>query len=124
MQNTEDKLYRVNTYTYACSAHVRTTLRRALALQPTDNVWTGTEYVNAARQMVGASGPSEFLPDEPVWELTKLQLLTIHRALEWRESKSSYLSNSQLLRDEWSNITDEINRVLREVWHSEGKYWM
>jgi len=59
-----------------------------------------------------------------VWELTKLQLLTIHRALEWRESKSSYLSNSQLLRDEWSNITDEINRVLREVWHSEGKYWM
>jgi Iap family predicted aminopeptidase len=74
--------------------------------------------------MVGVSGASEFLPDEQTWELTKHELMTIHRALEWREGKAVYLRHSQLLRDEWSHITNEIKRVLREVWHSEGKYWM
>lgn len=121
---TVDKRYRVATYSYACTAYVRTTLRRALALQSTDNVWVGTEYVNTARGMVGVLGWSEILPDEQTWELTKLELMTIRRALEWRESKSVYLHNSQILRDEWANITNEISRVLRDIWHSEGKYWM
>jgi hypothetical protein len=122
---TVETRYAVATYSYACTAYVRTTLRRALALQPTDNVWAGTEYVNTARGMVGHTGwATETLPDEQTWSLTKHELMTIRRALEWREGKSAYLSNSQLLRDEWSNITNEINRVCREIWHSEGKYWV
>jgi hypothetical protein len=93
-------------------------------LQSQENVWQGTEYVNTARAMVGVSGPSEFLPDTQTWELTKHELMTIKRALEWRESKPAYLHHSQELRNEWSHITDEVNRVLRGIWHSEGKYWM
>lgn len=122
--NQEDKRYTVATYSYACTAYVRTTLRRALALQSTDNVWSGTEYVNTARGMVGATGWSEILPDEQTWELTKLEIMTIHRALEWRESRPAYLRSSQLIRDHWKNITNEITRVLRSIWHSEGRYWM
>lgn len=124
----EDKRYRVATHSYACTAYVRTTLRRALALQPQENVWHGTEYVNTARGMAGVLGWSEILPDEQTWELTKLELMTIHRALEWRRGKRKAGKVDQKIRPEivaeWANIENEIARVLREVWHSEGKYWM
>ena len=122
--NQEDKRYTIDTYSYACTAYVRSTLRRALELQPRDNVWASTEYVNTARGLVGPTGWSEYLPDERTWELTKLELMTIHRALEWRENKPSYLHSSQLLRDAWSNISEEITGVLRDIWHSEAKHWM
>lgn len=117
--------YRVATYSYACSAYVRTTLRRALELQSRDRVWAGSEYINAARGMV--TGLST-LPDESVWELTKTELMTIHRALEWRRSKRAFGIVDQGIRPvilaEWEQVENEIYRVLRSIWHNEGKYWM
>lgn len=120
----EEKRYTVATYSYACTAYVRSTLRRALELQSTHNVWTGTDYINTARSLVSLSK----LPDEQTWELTKLELHTIYAALSWRYANRSVgtadLSTSPEIEAEWSHIEDEIYRVLREVWHSEGKYWM
>lgn len=120
--------YQVSTYSHACNAYIRTTLRRALEFQGRDNIWSGTEYVNAAHGMVGVLGWSDILPDEPVWELTKLELMTIRRALEWRQGKrtagsvDTSISSEQL--EEWAQIEQEITNVLRTIWHSEGKYWM
>ena len=120
--------YTVATYSDTCTAYVRTTLRRALALQPTHNVWTGTEYVNAARGMVGVIGWSEILPDADTWSLTKTELMTIHLAIEWRRSRRMADIMDRRIRqstlDEWAHIEDEIYRVLRGIWHSEGKYWV
>lgn len=117
--------YRVATYSYACTAYVRTTLRRALELQNRDNVWSGTESVNAARGMVAGSG---VLPDTQVWRLTETELMTIHLAIQWRKGMRRSLRADTRVRgsviEEWSRIEDEILRVLREVWHSQGKYWM
>lgn len=124
-QHKEPARYPVDTYTYACTAYVRTTLRRGLALQPQENVWAGTEFVNAARGMV--AGP-DMLPDEHTWELTKTELTTIHRALEWRQARrkagKADVSTRHEILTEWSFIEAGIRKVLREVWHSEGKYWM
>ncbi|MFJ3084352.1 hypothetical protein ACIPJG_31990 [Streptomyces halstedii] len=124
MNETEQK-YTVATYSYTCTAYVRTTLRRALELQSTHNVWAGTKYVNAAQGMLGNFW-SDILPDEQTWELTKLELMTIHRALEWRKGRRGFsdTDRDEKLYPEWDNIADEIYRALREVWHSEGKYWM
>ncbi|MFE8916891.1 hypothetical protein [Streptomyces globisporus] len=123
MNETEQK-YRVATYSYACTAYVRSTLRRALELQSTQNVWTGTDYINTARSLVSLSK----LPDEQTWELTKLELQTIYKAIAWRRARRSSgetdRNTSLAIEAEWSHIEDEIFRVLREVWHSEGKYWM
>jgi hypothetical protein len=124
-ERTDETRYAVATYSYACTAYVRTALRRALEFQPRDNVWFGTEYVNTARGMVDGPG---ILPDVSVWRLTKLELMTISRALEWRRGKRAAgkvdvnVSPSILL--EWESIENEVSRVLRDVWHSEGKYWM
>lgn len=126
--NTTEEKYTVATYSYACTAYVRTTLRRALALQSTHNVWAGTEYVNAANGMVGLTGWCVLLPDETTWDLTKLELMTIHRALEWRNGRRmGGLTDPNTSLDivmEWAQISDEIYRVLQSIWHSEGKYWM
>jgi hypothetical protein len=69
-----------------------------------------------------------FLPDEQAWELSKLELMTIHRALEWRKAKRAAhrtdISVRHVIKAEWSFIEAEIARVLRAVWHAEGKYWM
>lgn len=116
-----EKRYTVATYSYACTAYVRTTLRRALELQSTQNVWSGTDYVNTGRSLVSLSK----LPDEQTWELSKLELMTIHLALEWRKAKRMGTRVTRIsVEKEWANIENEIYRVLREVWHSEGKYWM
>ncbi|MFD5308326.1 hypothetical protein [Streptomyces ardesiacus] len=127
--NDTEQTYHVATYSYACTAYVRTTLRRALALQSRDNVWVGTEYVNAARGMVGPlGGPSEYIPDTQVWELTRTEIMTIHTALEWRKGKrdadKADTHVRHVIRAEWSFIEAEIARVARDIWHSEGKYWM
>ncbi|MEU0159034.1 hypothetical protein ABZ154_09380 [Streptomyces sp. NPDC006261] len=126
--NDTEKRYRVATYSYACTAYVRTTLRRALELQSTQKVWTGTEYVYAAMALVPNTYVTTKLPDEQTWELTKLELHTIYRALGWRKGRRNGghtdLNTSVEQCEEWSNIEEEIFRVLREVWHSEGKYWM
>lgn len=128
-ENSEEPRYPVATYSYTCTAYVRTVLRRALALQGHENVWSGTEYVNAARTMVGqCGGPSFALPDVRVWKLTKLELMTIHRALEWRRGKRAAgrvdLTIGSHILSEWEQVENEIHSVLREVWHSEGKYWV
>ncbi|MFJ6010226.1 hypothetical protein ACIQHZ_31575 [Streptomyces halstedii] len=127
MDQTEQK-YTVATYSYTCTAYVRTTLRRALELQGTHNVWAGTEYVNAARAMVPNTYATTRLPDEQTWELTKLELLTIGRAIAWRRARRhAGLADTNTPLDlemEWGQIQDEIHRVLQGVWHSEGKYWM
>lgn len=124
MSDTDQK-YKVATHSYVCTAYVRTTLRRALEMQPTHNVWAGTEYVNTARGMMGI-GWSDILPDETTWELTKLELMTVHRALEWRKGRRGFSDTDRdaKLYGEWDQIGDEINRVLTGIWHSEGKYWM
>lgn len=123
-RDTEER-YPVATFSYACTAHVRTVLRRGLAFQSQENVWTGTEYVNAARAMVGSLS---ILPDTKVWKLTETELKTIKRALEWRAAKrkagkTDLMVGPDILA-EWQQIEDEITRVLREVWHSRGLYWM
>lgn len=122
--NETDQQYKVATYSYACTAYVRTTLRRALALQSTHNVWAGSDNVNAANGMMW--GWSDILPDETTWELTKLELMTIHRALEWRKGRRGFndTGRDEKLYGEWDQIADEIYRVLQGIWHSEGKYWM
>jgi hypothetical protein len=117
--------YSVPTYSYMCTAYVRTVLRRALVLQCQENVWSGTEYVNAAREMTTSLS---ILPDVQVWRLTKTELMTIRTALEWRKGKrasgmADLCIGPDILRV-WSQIESEVTRVLREVWHSEGKYWM
>jgi hypothetical protein len=117
--------YSVPTYSYMCTAYVRTVLRRALALQCQENVWSGTEYVNAAREMTTSLS---ILPDVQVWRLTKTELMTIRTALEWRKGKRAAGSVDTCIGPDilrvWSWIEAEVTRVLREVWHSEGKYWM
>jgi len=124
-ENSGDTLYSVATYAFTCTAHVRTTLRRALELQPVQKVWQGDEYANCARAMVT---DLSILPDVEVWRLTKFELLTIHRALDWRKAKREagmvdlYIPES--VRRLWARIEDEIYQTLREIWHSEGKYWM
>lgn len=124
----EEKRHKVPTYSYTCTAYVRTTLRRALEFQGKDNVWAGAEYVNAAKAMCGNQTWENFLPDKETWSLTKLELMTIKSALEWRRAKRSEgkwddrVSHSTWC--EWGRIEAEINRVLREIMHSEGKYWM
>ncbi|MEU9258967.1 hypothetical protein AB0D68_10820 [Streptomyces sp. NPDC048212] len=127
MTQTEQK-YTVATYSYVCTAYVRSTLRRALELQSTHNVWTGSEYVNSAAAMVPNTYVTCKLPDEQTWELTKLELMTIHRALGWREnrrwSEETDLTVPAVVVAEWGGIQDEIYRVLQGIWHSEGKYWM
>lgn len=126
--NDTEQTYRVATYSYACTAYVRTTLRRALELQSRDNIWAGTEYINAARGMVLNTYTTTRLPDESVWELTRLELMTIHRALEWRRAKRDAGTADKrvrhVIRSEWSFIEAEIARVVRAIWHAEGKYWM
>ena len=120
-----EQTYRVATYSHACTAYIRTTLRRALEFHGRDNVWHGTEYVNAALTMT--TGP-DILPDESVWDLSKTQLMTIHRALEYRQGKrkagTADIGVSHVVLAEWSFIEAEITRVLRSIWHSEGRYWM
>lgn len=108
--NDTDQTYTVATYSYTCTAYVRTMLRRALELHPTHNVWVSTEYVNAAQGMTNLVTWSDILPDETTWSLTKTQLTTIYIALQW-------------CRDECL-IEGEIYRALQGIWHSEGKYWM
>lgn len=128
-ENGKEQRYPVATYSYCCTAYVRTVLRRALALQSEENVWAGTEYVNAARAMVGEfGGPSFALPDVQVWKLTETELKTIHRALEWRRGKRAAdkadLTIGPSILADWERIENEIYRVLRKIWHSRGLYWM
>ncbi|WP_327294471.1 hypothetical protein [Streptomyces sp. NBC_01197] len=98
---------------------MRTTLRRALELHHRYNIWTGTEYVNAAKAMSGKGSP-DLLSDADVWDLDKVQMLTIKRALDWRMSRMEDNPNSEC----YELIRDEINGQLRALYHSEGKYWM
>ncbi|MCX4554153.1 hypothetical protein [Streptomyces sp. NBC_01500] len=119
-------------------AFVRTSLRGALELHHRYNIWTGTEYVNAARAMSSKGSPDllseyvnaaramsgkdspDLLSDDDVWELDKVQMLTIKRALDWRMSTMEDNPNAEC----YELIRDEINGQLRALYHSEGKYWM
>ncbi|WP_157875619.1 MULTISPECIES: hypothetical protein [unclassified Streptomyces] len=126
MNETEEKRYTVATYSYACTAYVRTTLRRALELQSTQNVWVGGDYVKTAKALVPNTYETCKLPDETTWELTKLELMTIHQALEWGKAKPERTGTDREVNRfvEEAQIEDEIFRVLQGIWHSEGKYWM
>lgn len=123
MPETERK-HTVATYSYACTAYVRTTLRRALELQSTHSVWADAEYVNAARAMVPNTYVTTRLPDATTWELSELELSTIHRALQWRKEFRGTDQRYENLYQEWGFIEEEIYRVLQGIWHSEGKHWM
>jgi hypothetical protein len=120
-----EKRHDVATFNETCTAYVRTILRRALELNNLQHVWTGTEFINAAVRMTRS--PS-VLPDVPVWRLTEMEVKTIHRALEWHASKrrggfvDTGLPTSILLM--YARIELEVERVMRGIWHSQGKYWM
>lgn len=124
-ENDGERRYPVATFSYMCTAYTRTALRRGLELQHIENVWQGTEYINAARGMVTSL---HTLPDVRVWELTQTELMTIHIAFKWRKGKraagkADLCIGPDIIAD-WSRIENEVHRVLREIWHSEGKYWM
>lgn len=120
--------YIIPTYSYVCTAYVRSTLRRALELQSTHNVWADSDYVNSAQFMIGLETWERVLPDTQTWDLTRTELVTIRQALAWRRERRNAgqcdHSAKESLAFEWGRIEAEVNQVLRGIWHSEGKYWM
>ncbi|MFJ8628588.1 hypothetical protein ACIRD3_37895 [Kitasatospora sp. NPDC093550] len=102
--------------------HLRCTLRRALAAQPEERVWSGTEHINNAGAMAGGGE----LPDSGPWHLTHSQLRTLKIAIEWRRAKRE--ANPQktapdILRH-WAEIEDEVIAAYRAACHTDGLHWM
>ncbi|MCC2279493.1 hypothetical protein LKL35_29285 [Streptomyces sp. ET3-23] len=117
------------TYTFAVGAemhrdYIRAAVRGSLENHSSHNVWYGTEYVNAAVGMAREGG----LSDAPAWELTKAQLVTLVRAIEFVRARVKYgqvvagVPSSAL--DELVQLEERLNKKLREVWHDEGRWWM
>lgn len=109
-----ERRYAVRTSTVSQCAYVRTTVRRALELQAQYNIWTGTEYVNAARELA-----AEGLPDVPVWNLTKTELRTLARAIESRRARRNAgrcdVTTSETVLADWHEIEEAILRKHRTV---------
>ena len=120
----QEAVYRIATYSPACTAYVRDTLRRAIAAQGYQTVWPTAEYVSAARGMVGVSYTMTPLSDEWMWRLTETDILTIHYALGWRRYRRATGHMDQCIGEallqEWEQIENEIYRVAQYVWHNRG----
>ncbi|NDZ77024.1 hypothetical protein G3I19_00495 [Streptomyces sp. SID10853] len=102
--------------------HLRCTLKRALALQSTHIVWSGTEHINNA---VGMAYGNE-LPDSGRWELTRSQLRTLKIAIEWRRATraASDKKTAPDILERWTRIEDEVIAAYRAVSNEAGLYWI
>ncbi|MEE1797497.1 hypothetical protein PUR57_02150 [Streptomyces sp. JV176] len=102
--------------------HLRCTLKRALALQSTRNVWSGIEDINNAVEM--AYGGE--LPDSGRWLLTCSQLRTLQIAIEWRRVNRATSDQGAApdILEHWKEIEDEIIGAYRDACHEEGMYWI
>ncbi|MFJ2819404.1 hypothetical protein [Streptomyces sp. NPDC087294] len=102
--------------------HLRCTLKRALALQSTQNVWFGTENINNAVAM--AYGDQ--LPDFGRWELTRSQLRTLKIAIEWRRAKRADdgTGTAPDIFEHWTEIEDEVIAAYRKASQEAGLYWI
>ncbi|MFH9295813.1 hypothetical protein [Streptomyces sp. NPDC017520] len=102
--------------------HLRCTLKSALALQATQNVWSSTEHINNAVAM--AYGDQ--LPDSGRWELTRSQIRTLKIAIEWRSAKraASDKKTSPDVLEHWTQIEDEVIAAYRAVSNEAGLYWI
>ncbi|MFB6533114.1 hypothetical protein ACFCY8_13410 [Streptomyces noursei] len=102
--------------------HLRCTLKRALALQATQNVWSSAEHINNAVAMAYA----DQLPDSGRWELTRSQLRTLKIAIEWRRAKRAASDNKTApdILERWTQIEDEVIAAYRAVSNEAGLYWI
>ncbi|MBD0739821.1 hypothetical protein [Streptomyces sp. CBMA29] len=111
-----ERRYAVRTFSVSQRAYVRTTLRRALELQPQYNIWAGSEYVYAARELVADGGR---LSDEPVWNLTKTELRAVARAIESRRARRIAgrcdVAASETALTDWHGIEEAILRKHQAV---------
>ncbi|MFD6468702.1 hypothetical protein [Streptomyces goshikiensis] len=102
--------------------HLRCTLRRALAVRPEQNVWSGTEHINNAVAMIYGGD----LQDSGPWHLNHSQLRTLKIAIEWRRAKRK--ANPQKtapdILEHWEEIEDEVIAAYRAACHKKGLYWM
>ncbi len=102
--------------------HLRCTLKRALALQATQNVWSSTEHINNAVEMTYG----DQLPDSGRWELTRSQLRTLKIAIEWRRARRS-ASDGRVaphVLEHWAEIEEEVIVAYRAASHAEGIDWV
>lgn len=101
--------------------HLRCTLKRALALQSTQNVWAGPEHIkNAVTMAYGGQ-----LPDFRRWELTHSQLHTLKVAIEWRRAKraaSNEKTDPDILKH-WADIENEVLAAYA-VSNEAGSCWI
>ncbi|MFE4639205.1 hypothetical protein ACFRJ1_38285 [Streptomyces sp. NPDC056773] len=101
--------------------YLRTTLRRALALQSAQNVWAGTEHISNARGLVSGE-----LPDGGPWILTRSQLTTLVIALRWRSARraATGVNAPPDIVARWQEIEDAVTQAHRAACQSEGLYWI
>lgn len=102
--------------------HLRCTLKRALALQATQNVWSGTENINNAVEMAYGNQ----LPNFGRWLLTHSQLRTLKIAIEWRRVKraASDRKTAPDILEHWKEIENEVIAAYRAASHAEGLHWI
>lgn len=102
--------------------HLRCILKRALALQSTHNVWSGTEHINNAVAMAYGNE----LPDSGRWELTHSQLRTLKIAIEWRRAtrEASDKKTAPDILERWTRIEDEVIAAYRAVSNEAGLHWI
>ncbi|MEU4199184.1 hypothetical protein AB0F64_04415 [Streptomyces sp. NPDC026294] len=101
--------------------HLRCILKRALALQATQNVWSGTEHINNAVEMAYGNQ----LPGSGRWELTRSQLHTLKIAIEWRRVKrvSSDKKTAADILKHWTAIEYEVLAAYA-VANEAGLHWI
>jgi hypothetical protein len=102
--------------------HLRCILKRALALQVTQNIWSGTENINNAVAMAYGNE----LPDSDRWFLTRSQLRTLKIAIEWRRAKraASERKTASDTLDHWTEIENQVIEAYRAASHAEDLHWI
>ncbi|MEU7230136.1 hypothetical protein [Streptomyces chrestomyceticus] len=102
--------------------YLRTTLRRALEFQATQNVWSDAEHVNNATSMIHGNE----ITDTGPWEFTKSQLSTLVAAIKWRRGKHATWDRmaSPDIRKHWAEIEGEIIDAYRSACHADGAQWV
>ncbi|WP_344446106.1 hypothetical protein [Kitasatospora nipponensis] len=115
-------LFVINPKWAAQAPHLRCTLKRALAVQPEQRVWSGTEHINNAGSM--AYGGE--LPDSGPWHLDRSQLRTLKIAIEWRRAKREAHPRETApdILAHWTEIEDEVIAAYRDACHADGLHWI
>ncbi|MGA4842103.1 hypothetical protein [Streptomyces sp. G45] len=98
--------------------YVRSTLRRALELQPAQRVWSSAEHINNAIVMIYG----DELPDSGPWLLTTSQLATLVTALKWRHSKRGTWERNTAPETlaHYEEIESAIAQAYRAACHAEA----